>query len=86
MGCADRRRTRPTWKGGGMPEPTDAGAHPERLPPVGRDEVLARHRAAVAAGEPGYVDPTTALFVFTAAYHRARGECCGSGCRHCPYP
>jgi hypothetical protein len=23
--------------------------------------------------------------VFTAAYHRKRGSCCGSGCRHCPY-
>lgn len=25
------------------------------------------------------------LVVFTAAYHLARGSCCGSGCRHCPY-
>jgi hypothetical protein len=25
------------------------------------------------------------LMVFTAAYHRKRGYCCGSGCRHCPY-
>ncbi|HTV08615.1 MAG TPA: DUF5522 domain-containing protein [Candidatus Aquilonibacter sp.] len=25
------------------------------------------------------------LVVFTAAYHRKRGYCCGSGCRHCPY-
>ncbi len=24
--------------------------------------------------------------VFTAAYHLKRGTCCGSGCRHCPYP
>ncbi len=23
--------------------------------------------------------------VFTAAYHRKRGYCCGSNCRHCPY-
>lgn len=23
--------------------------------------------------------------VFTAAYHLARGHCCGSACRHCPY-
>ena len=23
--------------------------------------------------------------VFTAAYHRKRGECCGSGCQHCPF-
>lgn len=26
------------------------------------------------------------LLVFTAAYHLKRGYCCGSGCRHCPYP
>jgi Family of unknown function (DUF5522)/Cysteine-rich CWC len=25
------------------------------------------------------------LMVFTAAYHRRRGYCCSSGCRHCPY-
>ena len=25
------------------------------------------------------------LYVFTAAFHRKRGFCCGSGCRHCPY-
>jgi hypothetical protein len=23
--------------------------------------------------------------VFTEAYHRKRGHCCQSGCRHCPY-
>lgn len=26
------------------------------------------------------------LFVFTAHYLQARGYCCGSGCKHCPYP
>jgi hypothetical protein len=25
------------------------------------------------------------FLVFTAAYHRKRGYCCHSGCRHCPY-
>ena len=25
------------------------------------------------------------VLVFTAAYHRLRGYCCGSGCRHCPF-
>jgi hypothetical protein len=24
--------------------------------------------------------------IFTAAYLRRRGYCCGNGCRHCPYP
>ena len=23
--------------------------------------------------------------VFTEAYHKNRGVCCGSGCRHCPF-
>jgi len=32
-----------------------------------------------------YVDPDGRL-VFTADYHLRRGYCCGSGCRHCPYP
>lgn len=26
------------------------------------------------------------LMVLTAEYLRKRGYCCGSGCRHCPYP
>ena len=25
------------------------------------------------------------LLVFTAAYHRKRGYCCGNNCRHCPF-
>ena len=45
----------------------------------------AAHDRAVAAGEPTYADPDTGWSVFTEAYHLARGSCCGSGCRHCPY-
>ena len=44
------------------------------------------HAVAVAAGEPGYLDPDSGLFVLTGAYLAARGRCCGNGCRHCPYP
>ena len=44
------------------------------------------HDAAVAAGEAGYLDPDTGLFVLTATYLADRGTCCGNGCRHCPYP
>jgi hypothetical protein len=25
------------------------------------------------------------FIVFTAHFHRSRGNCCGSACRHCPY-
>ncbi|MBA2327301.1 MAG: hypothetical protein H0V95_11745 [Actinobacteria bacterium] len=60
--------------------------HPSRLPPdhPRRDEILAAHEAAMAAGESGYDDPGTGLWVFTAAYLADR-DCCESGCRHCPY-
>jgi hypothetical protein len=51
------------------------------LPADARDA----HDRAVAQGEPGYTDPTTGLFVFTAEYLADRGSCCDSGCRHCPY-
>ena len=50
------------------------------------DAIRRAHDRAVAAGEPGYLDPASGAFVFTAASLAARGECCGSGCRHCPYP
>ena len=36
--------------------------------------------------EPGdYYFSDEGYLVFTAQYHRKRGYCCGSGCRHCPY-
>jgi len=47
--------------------------------------VEAAYRRAVAAGDPGYADPATGFFVFTAVELAARGACCGSGCRHCTY-
>jgi hypothetical protein len=61
--------------------------HPSRFAPdrPDYDAALRAHRAAVAAGEPGYLDPVTGLFVMTAASHLTRGRCCDTGCRHCPY-
>jgi hypothetical protein len=50
-----------------------------------RDEILAAHTEALAAGLAGYLDPQTGLFVLTAAFLDERGTCCGRGCRHCPY-
>ncbi|AGL20232.1 DUF5522 domain-containing protein [Actinoplanes sp. N902-109] len=65
-----------------IPEP-----HPSRLAPEHprRAEILAAHRAAVTAGQAGYLDPETHLFVLTAAFLANRGTCCNRGCRHCPY-
>ena len=61
--------------------------HPSRLPldHPARAEVLAHHAAALAANEPGYLDPDSGLFVLSARYLADRGWCCGRGCRHCPY-
>jgi hypothetical protein len=61
--------------------------HPARLPadhPC-REKILAVHEVALAAGDAGYADPRTGLFVLTAGYLARRGTCCGRGCRHCPY-
>ncbi|MHA7131039.1 DUF5522 domain-containing protein [Algoriphagus namhaensis] len=44
------------------------------------------------AGTPGpltsedYYINAQGLMVFTEVYHLKRGYCCGSGCKHCPYP
>jgi len=48
--------------------------------------VDAAHRRAVDLGAASYLDPATGYIVFTADTLLARGECCGSGCRHCPWP
>jgi hypothetical protein len=53
--------------------------HPAYIP------VVQAHDEAVAAGQDTYVDPLTGYQVFTAAALWARGTCCQSGCRHCPY-
>lgn len=61
--------------------------HPDRLAldHPRRAEILEAHRAAVEAGDALYEDPGSGLFVITAAEHLRRGNCCNSGCRHCPY-
>jgi hypothetical protein len=61
--------------------------HPSRLAldHPRRAEILAAHAAALAAGQAGYLDPDTGLFVLTAGFLTGRGTCCDRGCRHCPY-
>jgi hypothetical protein len=60
---------------------------PRRLDPSNPDfdAILQAHEAAVRAGEPLYRDPVSGLMVLTVATHLARGTCCESGCRHCPF-
>ena len=43
------------------------------------------HTRACERGEPSYVDPESGLIVLTELGLKARGDCCGCGCRHCPY-
>jgi hypothetical protein len=53
-----------------------------------RQKVLIQklHELACARGLPTYRDPLTGYDVFTADFLKQRNYCCGSGCRHCPYP
>ena len=48
-------------------------------------EVMTAHDEAVKRGEGGYFDPHSGLFVMTSMQLKMRGNCCGQGCRHCPY-
>ena len=61
--------------------------HPSRCDPSRSDyeAIIAAHEGATIAGESTYRDPSSGLMVLTAATHLARGYCCESGCRHCPY-
>ena len=53
---------------------------------VGRAKKLLRPPAPTPelTAEDFYTDDR-GFMVFTAVYHRKRGFCCNSGCRHCPY-
>lgn len=43
------------------------------------------HMRAVEERQLQYTDPKTKNVVFTVSHHLHRGECCGNGCRHCPF-
>ncbi|MEM1322869.1 MAG: DUF5522 domain-containing protein [Bacteroidota bacterium] len=43
-----------------------------------------KKRGPLVEGTDYYIE--NGLYVFTATFHLKRGYCCGSGCRHCPYP
>ena len=72
---------------------TDELPAPRRLPLAARLDpghpgyplVLSVHEAAMAADLPTYPDPLSGFEVLTAAELWARGFCCDSGCRHCPF-
>lgn len=63
-------------------EPKATVRHGSSLEAQARIRLL--HREACAKGEDTYKDPSTGYDVFTANFLRTR-DCCGSGCRHCPW-
>jgi hypothetical protein len=75
--------------GGNAPLPPALVApHADRLDPTrerGYVSIMDAHHRALLAGEPGYLDPGSGLFVLTARTLWDRGTCCQNGCRHCPY-
>jgi hypothetical protein len=48
-------------------------------------EIEELHRLACVQEKDSYIDPKTGYKVFTSEFHKKRGKCCGSGCRHCPF-
>ena len=48
-------------------------------------EIEKLHSEACQSGLSFYIDPETGYQVQTRIEHLARGSCCESGCRHCPY-
>lgn len=47
--------------------------------------IVKLHAETCEKGNKTYFDPGSGLVVQTRMSHIARGRCCGSGCRHCPY-
>ncbi len=66
-----RGRLRLRW-GGQPPPPSEAAG--------------AAHEAALESGRETYTDPENGRLVYTSAALLTRAECCGLGCRHCPFP
>lgn len=54
-----------------------------RLTEMANKQVFPRHSADLKEGLHFYME--NGFFVFTEFYHLLRGNCCGSGCRHCAY-
>ncbi len=54
-----------------------------RLAELAKNQVFPRRPADLKEGLHFYME--NGFFVFTEFYHMLRGNCCGSGCRHCAY-
>ena len=49
-----------------------------------KDDMSGFNKKSKMADEDFYYSPEGYL-VFTEIYHKKRGYCCKSGCKHCPY-
>ena len=54
-----------------------------RLIEMAETQIFPRHSGDLEEGLHFYIE--NGFFVFTEFYHLLRGNCCGSGCRHCAY-
>ncbi|MBS1970863.1 MAG: hypothetical protein JSU04_11175 [Bdellovibrionales bacterium] len=50
-----------------------------------KSKIEEAHKKACEKGQDFYIDPETGYQVMTELFHKKRGHCCQSGCRHCPY-
>jgi hypothetical protein len=64
----------------------ESEAAPAAAPDATRPQSLPLPGAQPLALQQGDFYWEGGRMVLTAAYHLRRGYCCGSGCRHCPYP
>ena len=55
------------------------------MPSDTHTKIWEEHERACAGGQATYRDPATGYQVMTRVGLLARGQCCGSGCRHCPF-
>jgi hypothetical protein len=69
----------------GLPPPAAAGAAAPAAGAATTTDIESLHLMACLAGKDGYKDPASGYTCFTESFHRKRGQCCGSACRHCPY-
>jgi hypothetical protein len=44
-----------------------------------------KNTAIKNSDNPDYYYSPEGYIIFTEHYHRKRGYCCQSGCKHCPY-
>ena len=65
---------------------TALAGHSRNLDDPGQILAMVREEVAARNDSVEFYYDELGRVVFTAAYHLKRGHCCGSGCKHCPFP